>query len=162
VYIQICQAIEKLLEELQDRFESEGHDLSEYGLPTPKHRKSDLDKEMLLYDEDEQKALAAHLRTTYPLNAEQQAIYDAAVAACESPTEENRYIMGAGVAGSGKTVLMNLLAAEFRSRGEIVKICASTTLAADLYKNGLTAHTLFNFPVEDDDAGDSDSPPECR
>jgi phosphate starvation-inducible protein PhoH len=131
-------------------------------LPTPKKRKTDLEKEALLYDKDEQKALGEQLRAACPLNAEQQAIYDAAMDAVNDPTPENRFIMGAGVAGSGKTVLMNQLAADLRGEGHIVKICASTTLAAGLYKHGQTAHTLFNFPVKDDDGGDSDSPPSCR
>jgi hypothetical protein len=46
--------------------------------------------------------------------------------------------------------------------GEIVLVCASTTLAALLYPNAITAHRLFNYPViENDDDRDMDDPVRC-
>jgi RecG-like helicase len=156
------QADNKLLEELQDRFDNEGHTLGEYGLPEPVGQKTDLERERLMYDMNGQKDLAAHLEANFPLNEEQKALYDETMHACRHPTAQNRFIFGCGVAGSGKTTVVNLIAAKLRSKGKIVKICASTTLAASLYKNGTTAHNLFKFPVQDEDAADSDTPPQCR
>jgi hypothetical protein len=37
-----------------------------------------------------------------------------------------------------------------RSEGWLTFCCASTTLAATIYENCITAHSLFNFPVVDD------------
>ena len=40
--------------------------------------------------------------------------------------------------------------------GKVVQVCASTTLAATLYENATTAHSLFKYPVEDEHSKDSE------
>ena len=50
-------------------------------------------------------------------------------------------------------------------QGEFVNIglvCASTTLAATMFEGAKTAHSLFKFPVSDDDEIDLENPNECR
>ena len=136
--------------------------MDKFGLPSPKSQKTEVEKEALLYSVTEQQTLYDHLEATFPSNAEQRAVIDAAMSAVHNPTRENRFIFASGVAGSGKTLLSHKVAAKLRGKGKIVKICASTTLAAGLYKNAQTAHTLFKYPVPDTDACDSDKPPECR
>ena len=66
-----------------------------------------------------------------------------------------------GPAGTGKTILANQLAAFLRSKGKIVLICASTTLAASNYKDAETAHYLSTYPVVNPD-DDDDIKPHCR
>jgi superfamily II DNA or RNA helicase len=136
--------------------------MADYGLPCPQSTKTDLEKELLLYDVDEQRELADLLKEKFPFNAEQQAIFDAVIDAVEEPNESNRFIFASGVAGAGKTLMANRIAAHLRAEGNIVQICASTTLAATLYKNAETAHSKFKYPVADEDAADSDAPPTCR
>ena len=52
--------------------------------------------------------------------------------------------------------MIKKIIAKARAQGKIVKICASTTLAATLYENSTTAHSLFKYPVEDDNDKDSE------
>jgi superfamily II DNA or RNA helicase len=136
--------------------------MADFGLPMPARNFSDLEKEMLLYDAAEQGHLHDHLEEKFPANAEQKTVYDAVMRAVRDPSEESRFFFISGVAGAGKTLMANKIAAKLRSRGHIVQICASTTLAAQLYKNALTAHSLFKFPVLDVDAAETDAPPTCR
>ena len=52
-----------------------------------------------------------------------------------------------GKAGTGKTFVMETIAATLRARGDIVLICAFTGLAASLHEGGMTAHRLFHLPL---------------
>ena len=63
-----------------------------------------------------------------------------------------------GPGGTGKTTVIKKIIAKARAQGKIVKICASITLAATLYENATTAHSLFKYPVEDDNNKDSEEP----
>lgn len=47
-------------------------------------------------------------------------------------------------------------------KGKIVKVCASTTLVATLYKNATSAHSLFKYPAEDDNDKDLEEPTRCN
>jgi signal recognition particle GTPase len=89
-------------------------------------------------------------------------VFDAVIEAVMNPNKDNRLFCMAGVAGAGKTLIANKIAAKVRRLGQFVKICASTTLAAQLYKFGSTAHKLFDFPVTEDSERDSENPPQCR
>ena len=45
-----------------------------------------------------------------------------------------------GPGGTGKTTVIKKLIAKALAQGKLVKVCASTTLAATLYENATTAH----------------------
>ena len=63
-----------------------------------------------------------------------------------------------GPGGTGKTTVIKKIIAKARAQGKIVKICASATL----YENATTAHSLFKYPVEDDNDNDSEEPTLCN
>ena len=52
-----------------------------------------------------------------------------------------------GPAGRGKTMLARAILSYTRSRREVTLVCATTGLAAMLYKGGRTAHTMFGMPI---------------
>jgi adenylylsulfate kinase-like enzyme len=89
-------------------------------------------------------------------------VIDAVIDAVLYPNQHKRLFSMSGVAGAGKTLVANKIAAKLRSTGRYVKICAATTLAAQNYKDGMTAHRLFDFPVQDDAERDSENPPQCQ
>ncbi len=53
-----------------------------------------------------------------------------------------------GPSGTGKTLLLRLIAAKARLLGKIVLCVASTGKAALNYDGGVTAHSMFKIPVE--------------
>jgi hypothetical protein len=68
-----------------------------------------------------------------------------------------------GPAGTGKTALMKKLQARCRSQGILIQCCASTTLAALMTDGGKTAHSLFKYPVsEDEEEIDENHLPQCK
>ena len=118
-----------------------------------------------LYPLSEQKAIYAKMEEDFPNNAEQQSAFDGIMAAVakakDTKTQQFCCIHGAG--GTGKTVLAAKIAAKLRGDGELVAICAATTLAATNYPGAHTAHSLLAYPVVDDDEDqDGDNVVECQ
>jgi RecG-like helicase len=139
--------------------------MEQYGLPSPLIVKTELQKERLRYDRNEQKALYEQLCNDRPNTDEQQIVFDAVVAATLTPTADNRLNSLCGIAGSGKTTVAEKIASHLRSLGKIVLICCATTLACQNYnKHGgaYTAHRLFKFPVLDDDEREMEERATCR
>jgi hypothetical protein len=64
--------------------------------------------------------------------------------------------------GSGKTTLCQKIMAASRSRMHLSLGCASTALAATLYDDFTTAHSLFKFPVQEENNDDPFTPPVCE
>jgi hypothetical protein len=108
------------------------------------------------------------LNDAYPNNEGQQLIEDTIWASIQdyvnNPEQQySKYFMVLGPAGTGKTALMKKLQARCRSQDILIQCCASTTLAALMTEGGKTAHSLFKYPViEDDDEMDENKLPECR
>ena len=67
-----------------------------------------------------------------------------------------------GVGGAGKSTLANKIMAYARSQGLIAVGCASTGLAATIYDDFSTAHSLFCYPVVEDDEKDESEPATCQ
>jgi hypothetical protein len=44
----------------------------------------------------------------------------------------------------------------------LISICAATGLAALLFDGATTAHSLFNYPVEEEDDVDNQDRPQCN
>ena len=136
-----------LLHDLATRMQDDSRRLADYGLPQPESIATELQRELLLYDADEQREWIEQQPTP---SAEQQAVIDAVVHAFETGERLLLFVQGKG--GSGKTWLMKRLLAEVRAREGVAQVCAATGLAATLYLNGTTAHALFRIPVEDEAA----------
>ena len=63
---------------------------------------------------------------------------------------------------TGKTTLAKKLMAYTRAQGKIALGSASTALAATLYKDFETTHSLFKFPVVEEQDKDPNLPTECE
>jgi hypothetical protein len=46
--------------------------------------------------------------------------------------------------------------------GLLIAICAATSLAALSFDDAITAHSLFGYPVEDEEDVDDLNPTECK
>ena len=149
-----------LLCDFANRFESDGKNLSDYGIPQPKNMKTELEIERYKYDNNEQLSYYNKLCNDVPNTVEQQEIFDEIINAVENKLTKIYYIQGQ--AGSGKTMLAKKIMAYCRSQQKLCTGCASTGLAATLYEGFETAHSLFKFPVIEDDERDVDTPIECN
>ena len=149
-----------LLTDLCCRFEAEGKTMVEYGLPSPKNLKSELETETLRYEPDAQMQLYLQLCDQSPNTNEQQDIFDEVSAAVQQGLSKLFYIQGQ--AGSGKSTLAKKIMAWCRGQGKICAGCASTGLAATIYDGFETAHSLFKFPVIEEDDREVDAPTECQ
>jgi ATP-dependent DNA helicase PIF1 len=136
-----------LLADLQRRFRAENKTLPEYGLPEPQDFTSELAIERAKYDREQQLALFTSLLSEKPLTNEMNEAFEEIKDALLNGTTKRILIQGQ--AGSGKSSFAKVVAAYARSQGHIVLGCASTALAANVYKNMSfdTAHGLFQIPV---------------
>jgi len=149
-----------LLCDFSNRFESDGKNMKDYGLPQPIHMKTELEIERNKYDKTEQLELYNKLCNEIPNTYEQQQIFDEIANACQLQLTKIFYIQGQ--AGSGKSTLAKKIMAYCRSKGKLCAGCASTGLAATLYDGFETAHSLFKFPVIEEDEREIDTPVECN
>jgi hypothetical protein len=157
-----------LLHDLAERFADQGKTLSQYGFPEPLEIKTELQKERVRYDPNEQVVLLRTLEHESPNNLEQQQIYDEIVEALNddsddvSDSEQGTIFFVQGQGGSGKTTLAKKLLALVRSKSHIALGCASTGLAATNFEDFYTAHALFCIPVIEDDDLEPDQNIECQ
>ena len=149
-----------LLCDFSNRFESDGKNMTDYGLPQPRNMKKELEIERHKYDSNEQLLYYNKLCDDVQNTVEQQEIFDEIINAVESKSTKIFYIQGQ--AGSGKTTLAKKIMAYCRSQQKLCAGCASTGLAASLYEGFETAHSLFKFPVIEDDEREIDTPVECN
>ena len=159
-------ADKSLIQDLSFRFEMEGQTCSKYGFPEPTEHSSELDIEKGRYDAYQQLLLFQHLSTVIPNTAEQQSIFNEICADIEQHKTKLYFIQGMG--GSEKSALCKKILAWARLKEKLCLGCASTGLAATIYENFKTAHSLFKYPVMEDE--DQDEPyvvegqvnPECN
>ena len=93
--------------------------------------------------------------------AEQNAVMNHIIQTIDNNCETGNLICLQGMGGSGKSTLCKKITAYLRSKGHIVVGCAATALAATVYDDFYTAHSLFKFPVEED-SEDSAPNMECK
>jgi len=149
-----------LLCDLSSRFESDGKSMKDYGLPEPEAMRTELEIERSKFDRDEQLLEYSKLCFGIPNTNEQQQIFDDIVGAVLNGESALFYIQGQ--AGSGKSTLAKKIMAYCRSLGKLCAGCASTGLAATIYDGFETAHSLFKFPVLEEDEREVDTPVECQ
>jgi len=149
-----------LLCDFARRFESDGKNMKDYGLPEPKHMKTELEIELNKYTRSEQLAMYNRLCDDVPNTNEQKLIFDDIVDAVKRKLTRIYYIQGQ--AGSGKSTLAKKIMSFCRSEGKLCAGCASTGLAATIYEGFETAHSLFKFPVVEEDEREVDTPIECQ
>ena len=84
------------------------------------------------------------------LNIDQLNIYNKVINYTHSNFINKNNIFLDGPVGTGKTVLLNVIASKLRSQNKIVLCVASTGIAALNYEGGVTAHSLFQLPLSTD------------
>ena len=89
------------------------------------------------------------MNTGTPNNEAQEVINREIVGAIEECRTMKYFIHGKG--GSGKTTLAKKIMAYTRSKSLVALGCASTGLAATIYDNFYTTHTLSCFPVDEEE-----------
>jgi hypothetical protein len=140
----------KLLQYISDRLSQENRTNTDYGLPEPEAQSTELEIMRLRYDPKQQNELFNNLmNTTKPTDDEQLPFLLRVFNAID--TDQSLKIILQGEGGSGKSTMAKIIAAYARSKNKIVMGCASTALAASIYENFYTAHSLFKIPVIKDD-----------
>jgi len=150
----------KLLLDLSALFRDRGqYTLSQFGLPTPAIIQTELQEVRLRHPVSDARTLLRQLQEATPNNPDQQRIYDVITnAILNTPTR--RLFLIKGIGGCGKSTLAKKIMAFTRSIGKIALGCASTGLAATVYDDFYTAHSLFNYPVvEECDRDEDDAQP---
>ena len=158
--INLNQANNNLLKDIQHRLSLEDKTPEMYGFKSPPRQDTELEREKNLYDPFLEAQKLEHLETQYENNIDQKRLFDTIISAVDLGKKDFFFIDGPG--GTGKTTVIKKIVTKLRAEGKIVQICASTTLAATLYENAMTAHSLFKFPVEDDDQKDSEERTCCK
>ena len=138
----------------------EGQSCSKYEFPEPVEHLSELDIEKGRYSPEEQLLLYNNLSNATPNSPEQQNILEEICSDIENNRSKLYFIQGMG--GSGKSALCKKLLAWARSKEKICLGCASTGLAATIYENFNTAHSLFKYPVLEDEDRDEANIVECQ
>jgi hypothetical protein len=149
----------QLLLDIDAYFKDRNQNIESYGFPAPEIVDTELDREYMKYDQQQQSQVLVHLQQDTPNNEEQQIIFDEISNSIDTQRTAKYFINGQG--GCGKTTLAKKVMAYARSHGFIALGCASTGLAATIYEDFYTAHALFDFPVIEDEDRDESEPPEC-
>jgi hypothetical protein len=63
---------------------------------------------------------------------------------------------------TGKSALLRKLHAGCCSKGLLIAICAAMSLAALSFEGAVTAHSLFGYPVEDEEDVHDLNPTRCE
>ena len=180
------KSFQNLLSDLAYKFEKygQGQCLSLYGFPEPEQRQTLLERERVKYVLEKQRVAYEVMEQARPSSAAQlhliNTIYNVIINM--KATSPARYFYFEGDAGTGKTETLKKLICKIRGTAKpndgtgqeskeapviqayIVKGCCSTALAATNFPNDFTtAHSLFNFPVDDSNDRNIDDPPlQCK
>ena len=166
-------AEQQMLRDLQQRFRKNNSSLEEFGFPMPDNMPTELQEEQTKWltaeKQNEQQRILQQLNESQPNNTEQQATFDRIMESVEEFKTADREVMErhqfhfiSGAGGTGKSALFNKLQAACRAKGMLIAICAATTLAALLYEGGTTAHSLFGYPVVEEEDIDDIHPMDCH
>jgi hypothetical protein len=160
-------AVNKMLLQLAQLFKNATTKrMSEFGLPEPQEQDTELEIERVTYGADSQAQVATALLAENPLTEEMQMLYDDIMAALHVDDIDQQPPFIAilqGIAGAGKSTFVKYVMASVRALGFVAKGCASTGLAAAVYDDFSTAHSLFAIPVIDDEEDfDQEGDLQCR
>ncbi|XP_063635211.1 uncharacterized protein LOC134805963 [Cydia splendana] len=147
---QIDRAHEKSLVLIGRLLRKHGSRLCDMGLPEAIDDTTELGREYTEYDRAE---LVGFVEVWLPkLSVGQRAVYDYVhelVTNTEHRENSDNAIFVDGPAGTGKTLLLNLITSHVRGDLNGVVLCtASSGIAAQNYPSGMTAHSMFKLPIE--------------
>jgi hypothetical protein len=166
-------AEQMMLQDLERKFRKSHTSMEKYGFPPPQGVLTELEEAISHWRNDDiqarQSQLLENLTHTHPNNYEQQMGFERIMESIISFNSANRddliqhefhFIGGPG--GTGKSALFKKLHAACRKNGILITICAQSSLAALSFDGATTAHSLFLYPVEDEDDIDDQNLPECN
>lgn len=174
----ICQghsmevAEQMMLRDLERCFRKNNSSLEKFGFPQADSLPTELEDEQAEWinehRQNQQRQLLQHLNETQPNNEEQQHAFDTIMEsvmqfkrADRDSLSHHQFHFISGPGGTGKSALFSKLHAACRAEGILISICAATTLAALLFNGATTAHSLFGYPVIEDEDIDDVNPAEC-
>ena len=170
-------AYQEFLSLLSERLQDQCKSMSMYGLPEPAQLRTELERYQINHDVESEMQEYTELISTTPNNEQQQQIFDVVTQHIEEEIRTFIFVDGKGGTGvyscpihdlelisnlTGKTTLAKKLMAYTRAQGKIALGSASTALAATLYKDFETTHSLFKFPVVEEQDKDPNLPTECE
>ncbi len=142
--------------------------MEKIGFPTPDNVLTELEEAISLSMQPDviarQGQLLDGLIATHPNNDEQQMAFDSIMnsiidfkdANQDDITEHVFHFIG-GPGGTGKSAPFKKLHAACCKNGQLISICAATSLAASNFDGTTAAHSLFSYLVEDEtDVDDQD------
>jgi hypothetical protein len=166
-------ALVLMLQDIEQLFCKSRSSLSKFGFPTPRRVLTEVEKAISKRcNEDEmerQRGLLASLNLSCPNNAEQQDAYNNIMKSIDDfrdtdwdllTSHQFHFIGRPG--GMEKSALFKKLHTACHSKGLLIAICAAASLAALSFEGAVTAHSLFGYPVEDEDNVDDLSPTQCE
>nr|XP_043624138.1 ATP-dependent DNA helicase RRM3-like [Erigeron canadensis] len=116
-------------------------------MPHPNYEQASESTNILIQDElnyDRITLKEEHDHQFKSLTDEQRKVYETIMSAVDN--EAGGVFFVYGYAGTGKTFILNTLAASLRSKGEIAINVASSAIASLLLDGGRTAHSRFGIP----------------
>jgi hypothetical protein len=142
------------LQEVENYLNDIGLNTVTYGLPKPLHINNELAYEKTKYNRQDELLNYKNLERNYPSNEKQKEFLEKFILKfrqIQSNKENDAIFMClTGSGGTGKSNVLQKVAAFVRSQGEICKITASTALAASIYNDATTFHHLIKIPVIDE------------
>jgi hypothetical protein len=147
--------------------------LSKFGFPTPKRVPTEVEEAILKWcnevEIESKGELLVSLNLSCPNNAEHQNAYNNIMNSIDEFRSTDQDLLTSyqfhfigGPGGTGKSALFRKLHAACCSKGLLIAICAATSLAALLFEGAITAHSLFGYPVEDEEDVDDLNPTRCE
>ena len=128
------EALNKLLQTLDEIFRTSGTSCDQMGLPQPQYI-----AEIVNFNTNE-------MFTRDSLNRGQKLVFDEIMAAIDDKTKPRFYFINAH-GGTGKTFLFSVLISELKRMKRISLPVAFSGIAATLLEDGRTVHSRFKLPV---------------
>ena len=166
-------AEQMMLKDLEQIFWKNNSSLEKFGFPKPEKVPTELELQQVQWineeRQNEQKQLLFRMNQDEPNNIEQQQTFDAIMqsvlrfnASNQDSLNSHKFHFISGPGGTGKSALFRKLQAACRAEGILISICAAITLAALLFEGATTAHSLFSYPVEEEEDIDDQLPAQCN
>jgi hypothetical protein len=125
-----------------------------FGLPKLLNINNELSYEQTKYNRETELRNYNNLEQSYPSNEKQKQFLDQFILKFRiiqnSEDYDTIFMCLTGSGGTGKSNVLQKIAAFVRSEGQICKITASTGLAASIYNDATTFHHLIKIPVIDE------------
>ena len=139
-------ATNEALADIAKKLDSLGKTNSDFGLPEPLNKSSELNRMNNQYDKTS--CTKSYNEKFATLNGEKQEFVKTVLVKIQNDT--GGLIFLNGPAGRGKTYVCNALLDYVRGFGQVALACASSAIAAMNYPGGRTAHNIFKIPVKED------------